>query len=57
MIELEKDCTIELINELGNNVKRISYDTETEMWTIEYKNGLTPDTLGEDNILNYLRSY
>jgi len=57
MIELEKDCTIELINELGNNVKRISYDTETEMWTIEYKNDLTPDTIGEDNILNYLRGY
>ena len=50
------DCTIELINELGNNVKSISYDTESKKWTVSFIRNLTPVESSEDDILDFLRN-
>ena len=46
----------EFINLLGSNIKTIIYDTELETWVILYKNGLTPDTLDNDTIGNFLKN-
>ena len=42
--------------ELGNNVKTITYDAEKLKWTITYKNGLNPDEIDNDGILDFLRN-
>jgi|GEM_PF-6759112 len=46
----------DFIEELGNNVKTITYDAESLKWTITYKNGLNPDEVGNDEILDFLRN-
>jgi len=47
----------ELIDELvGSNVKSITYFTETDKWKITYKNGLNPDTVASDDLIDFLRN-
>lgn len=46
----------ELIDELGSNVKSITYYTETMEWKITYKNGLNPDTVASEDLIDFLRN-
>lgn len=46
----------ELIESIGNNVKTISFDTETEMWTIIYKTDLNDDYVHNDNLIEHLQN-
>ena len=46
----------DLLNELGSNVKSIKFDTEFEEWIVDYKNGLNPDVLKSENLLEFLRN-
>lgn len=53
---IENDPSLALIEELGDNVKSISYDVDTQTWTIEYKNGINDDVIGEDDFLDFLQN-
>jgi hypothetical protein len=46
----------ELIKKLDlmPNVKKITYETATHLWYIHYKNGLKPDQVTTDELLNAL---
>lgn len=37
------------------NVSSLEYDTEKQAWTIYYKNGLNPDTVDSDQLLEFLK--
>lgn len=37
-------------------IKSIKYDTETHLWTIEYKNELKSDIMGYDILLDFLEN-
>jgi hypothetical protein len=56
MSNVLENPALELVNELGNNVKTISYDTEKESWIITYKNDLESNEFGNDSILDFLRN-
>lgn len=51
-----ENAPLQLISELGNNVKTISYDTVKEMWTITFKNDLEPSEVDNDLILDFIRN-
>ena len=42
---------------IGNNVKTICFDTDSEMWTITYKNDLTPDVVNNDELIDFLSNH
>lgn len=44
------------ILESVNNVLSISFDNINKMWTITYKNGLHPDTMSSDLIIEFLQN-
>jgi len=46
----------ELVDRLGNNVKTITFFTETREWKITYKNGLEPDTVHNEDIEDFLEN-
>lgn len=56
MADVLENPALGLVDELGNNVKTISYDTERETWTITYKSDLKPDEVNNDLILDCLRN-
>ena len=56
MADVLENPALGLVDELGNNVKTISYDTEQEIWTITYKSDLKPDEVDNDLILDFLRN-
>ncbi|MCP4984844.1 MAG: hypothetical protein GY928_01905 [Colwellia sp.] len=45
-----------LIDRLGNNVSRICYDTETMLWTINYKDGESPDEVRDNYLFEFVRN-
>ncbi len=47
---------IDLLDELGNNIRTITYYTETGFWKITYKNGLRPSSVHNDDLLEFLRN-
>ena len=55
MANVLENPALELVSELGSNVKTISYDTEKEIWTITYKSGLETDEVDNDFILDFIR--
>ncbi len=38
------------------NVKTCSYNCETGYWTITYKNGLNPDEIDNENLIDFLNN-
>lgn len=50
-----KDGLISAI-EGANNVKSIYYDAEEGTWAVIYKNGLNPDVIDTNNLINFLNN-
>lgn len=46
----------ELIESLGNNVKTVSYNTIAKEWTIIYINGINPDTVKSEDLIDFLKN-
>ena len=55
---IENENMIELLEALesATNVRSATYDNETQMWTITYKNGLTPDVVPSDLLIEFLHN-
>lgn len=49
---------IELLEALegASNVSFATYSNETQMWTIHYKNGLTPDVVPSNMLIEFLNN-
>jgi len=56
MTNVLENPALQLVDELGNNVKTISYDTEKEIWKITYKSDLKPNEVDNKLILDFLRN-
>jgi len=46
----------ELVESLGNNIGRLSYNTKTECWVIHYKNNLPIDLVDTDELIEFLHT-
>lgn len=46
----------ELIESLGNNVKTLTYGTVTKKWTITYVNGINPDSVNSEDLIDFLKN-
>lgn len=46
----------EIISKLGNNIKSISYDTEDKIWTVNFKNRLTPSKVPDTLIIDFVEN-
>lgn len=40
----------------ATNVKTATYDNESKKWTITYKNGLNPDEIETEVLLDFLKN-
>lgn len=55
-------CNINTMTELmtaldgANNVKSLHWDRDTELWTIEYIDGLKPDKMRADFLIDFLNN-
>ena len=60
--EFQKALEVNVLEEIdnlinnSNNIKTFSYDTESHLWTVTYKNGLEPDTLTTPLIFDFLEN-
>lgn len=57
--KIEKEILItvdmyDLTNLIGSNHKSLTYYPDTKKWIIVYKNGLNPDQVDNDSILEFL---
>lgn len=40
----------------ATNVKTVTYDNETKEWTVTYKNGLNPDKMPSEVLIDFLNN-
>lgn len=50
----KEDPAVVISETVGNNVKSLNYNPDTDMWRVTYKNDLTPDVVGTKEIIEFL---
>lgn len=53
-VNVRYKAVYEIVDRIGSNVKTLTYNTENEMWTVAFKNGLKPNEIESENLIEFL---